>query len=244
MKKDNKCRSVFGIDSPILFAICSISLVILGVFTFGDYGDDSWFCRTDWFWLRVVWFEFIFTIFWVAVFGSPLTHLLRSRKMTGATYATIATICLRAALISFVIWCVSAFIPLDTHWAKLPVLIQVVVALYYVVVVHMLPKVQVLQNDGMDQFLGSVAEPRKLVNLLRGFEKRCLESRIDVMPIKRLREKIQFSIPIVGKVACCDEYVELEKHVLKIVEEGVNYDHQLVATAEENVATIIEKCKI
>ena len=111
---NNKSGNIIGKSSPILFGVCAIVFAVVGIITFRDYGNGSWLCRTNWFWWRLLWFEAIFALLWFAVFGLPFSGLLQNRRMTGATYAIVASICLRASLVSFVVWCISSFIPTDT----------------------------------------------------------------------------------------------------------------------------------
>ena len=240
--KENN-SNVFGASSPILFVICALTFALIGVLVFRNYGDDSWFCRTDWFWLRVIWFELIFAVFWFAIFGAPLTQLLKNREMTGATYVIVSSVCLRASLISFAAWCISAFIPIETHWAKLPIVVQVVVALYYGIIVYMLPKTQILQKDGMERFTESVPKPEELANLLKNFERRCADSGMDVRVVKRIREKIQFSLPSVGKITKSKAYIELGKCISQtsnaVIQDGIQNLHEI----EMMVINVIDECK-
>ena len=202
MVKNESKANLFGMSSPSLFCLCAAVFAVVGVITFRDYGDDSWLCRTDWFWWRLFWFEAIFALAWFAVLGFPFSRMLQNRRMTGATYVIVASVCLRAALVSLIIWSISVFVPVNSRFAVLPVAIQLLVILYYGVIVLLFPKTQALQTGGMEfpEETG-LPSPSALAFKLEMIERSLLGE--EAATVKRLKEKIRYSLPSVGKIASC-----------------------------------------
>ena len=243
MNNENKSVNVFGKSSPVLFCLCSIVFIAIGMIVFRDCGEASWLCRSDWFWWRILWFEAIFAVFWFAIFGLPFSRLLQNRHMTGATYAIIATICLQASRVSFVIWCISSFIPTDTFVAILPVVIQLLVAMYYGVVVFMFPKTQALQTDGMEQpSQFGLPNPSELVMRLESLERR-LGAGAGASTIKRLKENIRYSLPSVGRIAANDDYKALVANVVQMTDNPQADIAKPCQDMEILIRRIIESCK-
>lgn len=237
MKDKIKSSNIFGKSSPVLFGICAIVLAVVGNITFRDYGNGSWLCRTNWFWWRLLWFEAIFALFWFAIFGLPISRLLQSRHVTGATYAIVATICLRASIFSFVVWCVGSFVPTDNPFAVLPLAIQLLVVLYYGVISFMFPKAQTLQSDGLTkpQEIG-MPSPTELANQLELLEKDLGASK-DVVDVKRLKEKIRYSLPMAGRIVDCLAYRQLVDGVTKMT----NNPSDNISRTIENLTPLILK---
>lgn len=243
MNNEMTSGNFFGKSSPFLFCLCLIVFAGIGLITFRDYGDGSWLCRTNWFWWRLLWFEVIFAVFWFSIFGFPISRLLQKRTMTGATYAIVATICLRAALVSFVIWGIGSFVPTDTRFSVLPIVVQLLVALYFGVVVVMFRKTRALQTDGMEQpSKVGLPNPSELVNRLETAERR-LESSGDSLIVKRLKEKIRYSLPSVGRIVGCDAYRQLVERVVQIADDSSIDVAQYCKEAEEYVRVTVESCK-
>ena len=240
---NQKSSYVFGKRSPILFGICAVVFAVVGIVTFRDYGDGSWMCRTKWFWWRLLWFEAIFALFWFAAFGVPISRLLQNRRMTGATYAIVASICLRASLVSFLVWGVGSFISPGTPFSVLPITVQLLVVLYFGVTVFMFPKTQALQTDGMELPVKyGLPSPSELANTLDTLEHR-LESDIDVKTIKRIKETIRYSLPSVGRIAECDAYRQLVACIVRISNSPSIDITQACKMMEELLHKTVEFCK-
>ena len=239
---NNQSSNIFRKNSPILFAICAVVFAVVGIITFRDYGDGSWLCRTNWFWWRLLWFETIFALFWFAVFGMPISRLLQNRRMTGATYVIVASVCLRASLVSFVVWSVSSFIPSDTPVAILPIAAQLIFALYYGVIVFMFPKTRALQTDGMErpEETGHPS-PSALALKLETIERSL--SGGDAATVKHLKEKMRYSLPSVGKIASCTEYKRIAELVVQMDNNMSPNLSQACDELEELILMVIEKCK-
>ena len=243
MNSEIKSNNIFGNSALVLFGFCAVVFAVVRMITFRDYGDGSWLCRTNWFWWRILWFEVIFTLFWFAIFGVSLSRLLQSRHMTGATYTVVTAICLRASLVSFVIWCISSFVPTDSPFAVFPVAIQLIVILYYGVVSYMFPKTQALQLDGMmrPQELG-VVSPAELANKLEHLEQK-LGTSADAAIVKKVKERIRYSLPMVGRIVDSSAYRKLVEEVIKMIE---NPDSDISRISEELsplISQSVEFCK-
>ena len=243
MKDKIKSSNIFGKSSPVLFGICAIVLAVVGNITFRDYGNGSWLCRTNWFWWRLLWFEAIFALFWFAIFGLPISRLLQNRHVTGATYAIVATICLRASIFSFVVWCVGSFVPTNNPFAVLPLAIQLLVVLYYGVISFMFPKTQTLQSDGMTkpQELG-MPSPTELANQLDRLE-HDIGLVTDSAAVKRLKEKVRYSLPNIGKITTCETYRQLVASVARMTDGSSADIVQSCKGAEELIRLTVEFCK-
>ena len=238
-----KSGNLFGMNSPILFCLCAIVFAVIGIITFRDYGDGSWLCRTNWFWWRLFWFEAILSLFWFSIFGHPFLRLLQKRRMTSATYAIVATICLRASFVSFVVWSIGSFVPTDTRFAVLPIVVQMLVALYYGVVALMFPKTQHLQTDGMERPQETrLPSPTELANKFEVVE-RHLKPSTDSTIVKRLKEKIRYSLPSVGRIAADDSYRRLVASVEQLTNKSSVDIAQTCKDMEELVCQIVESCK-
>lgn len=239
---NNQSSNIFRKSSPILFAICAVVFAVVGIITFRDYGDGSWLCRTNWFWGRLIWFEAIFGLFWISVFGRPISRLLQHRHVTGATYAIVTSICLRASFVSFVVWSISSFISPCSQFAILPIIVQLLVALYYGIIAFMFPKTQALQTDGMERpeetgYPSSSALALKLEIIERSL------SGEDAATVKHLKEKIRYSLPSVGKIASCTEYKQIAELVVKMGNNTPPNFSQACDELEKLVLMVIAKCK-
>ena len=95
----------------------------------------------------------------------------------------------------------------------------------------------------MERFTESVPKPEELANLLKNFERRCAESGMDVRVVKRIREKIQFSLPSVGKITKSKAYIELGKCISQtsnaVIQDGIQNLHEI----EMMVINVIDECK-
>ena len=242
MNGERKVCNVFGMSSLVLFVLGVVTFALIGVLVFRAGNDGSWLCRSEWFWCRLLWFEAIFALFWFAIFGLPFSKMFQERHMTGATHAIVATICLRASLVSFVIWCISSMVPVDTSFAILPVAIQLLVILYYGTVVLMFPKTQALQVDGMEhpKDMG-LPSPMELSNRLGRIELE-LEMDAELMAVKRLKEKIRYSLPNVGRIATCNSYIQLVE-IVGQMGKGHSTIEKSCREAEKAVGLIVESCK-
>lgn len=243
MNNEMTSGNIFGKSSPVLFCLCLMVFAGIGLITFRDYDDGSWLCRTNWFWWRLLWFDVIFAVFWFSIFGFPVSRLLQKRTMTGATYAIVETICLRAALVSFVIWGIDSFVSTDTRFSVLPIVGQLLVALYFGVVAFMFHKTQALQADSMRQpSKAGLPSPLELANRLEAVERR-LGLSGDSQIVKRLKEKIRYSLPNVGRIARCDAYRQLVERVVQIADAPSIDVAQYCKDAEEHVRVAVELCK-
>ncbi len=107
----------------------------------------------------------------------------------------------------------------------------------------MVPKTQPLQTDGMIRpSQWGLQKPSELAGMLERIE-RNLEDNENSATIKRLKEKIRYSLPSVGRIAANDSYRRLVASVDQLTNK---YSIDIAKTCEdmeELVCQIIVSCK-
>ena len=206
MKTQEKFRFVLH----IIFLLIMIFAVVWGLCMFSaDKPADSFFHRTDLFWVRLLWFQAITAVVWYACTGNYLKKILSERKQTGAINVVAVSVCIKASIHSLIIWSVGCFLPTSASWQGWVWLAQFIVVVYNVLVLFLLPQMRNFQNDGMDTLPAGVKTPDMLVNELLILENSASLSENDKRVLKKIREKIKYSIPRSGKISTSENYKQL-----------------------------------
>ena len=198
----------------LVFVLIMIFAVLWGFFMFSDTNaSNSFFQKTNLFWIRLVWFEAIIAGLWYAFTGSYLNKILSERRQTGAINIVVGSVFFKLSIYSFVIWCIGCFLPTTAAWQGWVWLAQFAVIIFNALVLFLLPHMHNLQNDGMESFLSGIKTPDDLVNELQILETSNDVTEDEKKVIKKIREKIKYSIPRVGKINVSANYQLLAEEI-------------------------------
>ena len=191
----------------LIFVFIMVFAVLWGLFMFSaDKSSSSFFQRTDFFWVRLLWFEAIIALLWYAFTGSYLKKILLERKQTGAINVVIGSVFFKLFIYSLIIWVIGCFFPTSVSWQGWVWFAQFVVIVFYILALYVLPHMRNFQNDGMEFLPDDIKTPDDLVKDLQMLEISADITEDDKRVIKRIREKIKYSIPRVGKISVSENY--------------------------------------
>lgn len=231
-----------------IFVGVMLFAAIWGFFMFSaENTSNQFFQKTDLFWVRLLWFEAIIAVFWYLFSGNYLKNILFERKQTGAINIVISSVFFKLAIYSTIIWLIGCFLPTSPSWQGWVWLIQFGLIIFYVFLLYFLPHMRTLQTDGIESLPSGIKTPGELANALL-----ILESSIDTgedekKVIKRIREKIKYSIPRAGMISQSENYKflvnEIENFsVLSSKDRAIgitSFEHSVM----KKILTIQNECK-
>ena len=186
----------------------------LGIFyVFGREYIQLFFQKTNLFWVRLLWFEGIIAVFWYSFTGNYLKKILSERKQTGAINIIIGSAFFKLAIYSTIIWLIGCFLPTSPSWQGWIWLILFVIIIFYVFLLYFLPHMRILQTDGIGSLPSGIKTPDELANALLILESSVDTSEKEKKVIKRIREKIKYSIPRAGMISQSENYKFLVNEV-------------------------------
>lgn len=198
----------------IIFVLIMVFAALWGFFMFSENNaHNSFFQKTDFFWIRLLWFEAIVAVLWYAFTGNYLKKILSEREQTGAINVVIGSVFFKLSIYSFIIWLIGCFLPPTALWQGWMLLAQFVVIVLNVLVLYLLPHMRDLQNDGMKTLPEGVKTPDDLVNELQLLETSNDLTDDEKKVIKRIREKIKYSLPRVGRISTSENYKLLVEEI-------------------------------
>lgn len=232
----------------LVFVLIMVFAVLWGLFMFSaDKSSSSFFQKTDLFWVRLLWFEAIIALLWYAFTGSHLKKILSERKQTGAINVVVSSIFFKLSLYSFIIWSIGCFLPTSASWQGWVWLAQFAVIVFNVLALYVLPHMRNLQNDVMESLPDGVKTPDDLVNELQMLEISADITEDDKKVFKRIREKIKYSIPRVGKISASEDYKLLVDEIERFSKIPMEDRATCIASFEDSIMKKIlmiqDECK-
>jgi len=235
-QQDNASKAPSKIILHLVFALIMVFAALWGFFMFSaDKASSSFFQKTDLFWVRLLWFEAIIAVLWYAFTGSYLNKILSESKQTGAINIVVGSVFFKLPLYSLVIWIVGCFLPTSASWQGWVLLAQFAVIVFNVLVLYLLPHMRNLQNDGMESLPEEVKTPDDLVNELQVLEASTDITEDEKKVIKRIREKIKYSIPRVGKISTSESYKLLVGEIESFSKNSAKDRTTQIATFEDSI---------
>ena len=242
-------QSKFG---PFLWTaflpIVMIAALVVGLLLFSsEEPAGSFWHRSDFFWLRLAWFELILSVAWLFGVIIPTKGLFAHRQQVGGGFPVMSAAVLNAAGLSLLVLFVSMFLPENRFYNILPVVIQIVIAVVCLAKITFIKQAQVLQNDGVVPIPKTLRSPEELCASLV-----ICEAQPGLAPelatrLKGTRERIKYSVPRVGKVASSSHY----ESVVRLVD--TTYDQMMSGQREEarrslesldnTITLLISECK-
>lgn len=229
--QDKKSHVPSSIILHLVFVSIMLFAFFVGFFMFStEKTSNSFFQRTNFFWVRLLWFETIILVLWYSFTGSYLKKILSERKQTGAINIVTASAYFKLSVYSIIVWLVGCLLPAVGSCQIWVLLVQAGIIIFYVLLLYFLPCMRNLQNDGMESVPIGVKNPDDLVSDLLMLESFVLVNEDEKKAIKRIREKIKYSIPHVGVISNSENYKRL-------VEEIGNFSKKL--SSENPAADIV-----
>ena len=237
MKQQNNASTTPSkIILHLIFVLIMVFAALWGFFMFSENDShNSFFQKTDFFWIRLLWFEAIVAVLWYAFTGNYLKKFLTERKQTGAINVVIGSVFFKLSIYSFVVWLIGCFLPPTALWQGWVLLAQFIVIVLNVLVLYLLPHMRNLQNDGMETLLEGVKTPDDLVNELQLLEISNGLTDDEKKVLKRLREKIKYSLPRVGKISISENYKLLTEEIERFSKTSVEERANQIASFEDSV---------
>ena len=237
MKQQNNASTTPSkIILHLIFVLIMVFAALWGFFMFSENDShNSFFQKTDFFWIRFLWFEAIVAVLWYAFTGNYLKKILSERKQTGAINVVIGSVFFKLSIYSFVIWLIGCFLPPTALWQGWVLLVQFVVIVLNVLVLYLLPHMRDLQNDGMETLPEGVKTPDDLVNELQLLETSNSLTEDEKRAIKRIREKIKYSLSRVGKISSSENYILLVGEIESFSKISAEERTKQIASFEDGV---------
>ncbi len=241
MNKQNMPHGYGKIFLHFLFFVTMIGTTLFGVFMFPQSDlQDHFFQRTDSFWIRLIWFEAIIGVFWYAFTGKYLNRFVsEGGKQNGAIYVAVGAVYLKFAGCSLIIWIIGCFLPASIHWQGWVWLLQFVWIIFCAGKLYFISHLKTLQSYGMEDLPESVVFPDDLANKLFVIENSTIISNEVRSKIKKVREKIKYSIPRAGKIGCSENYRLLINEVTDFSELSAEEIASQISSFEDSVMTKI-----
>lgn len=232
----------------LLFICAMMGFALCGLLMFPpDGAHGTFFSRTNYFWVRLIWFELILMILWHACAGSHLMKILSKRWMTGGVFAIIGASYFSLTFYSFIIWIVGCFLPASLPWQMLPLVAQFILILFYAWLLYFLPCTQELQTSDMQAIPLILKMPEDLANAIFTLESTSGLSEESKKALQRIREKIKYSLPRCGKISTSENYkllVDETEEFLKLSNGDIlDRMSSFEEVAIKRILSIIHECK-
>ena len=237
MKKQDKFPSGSSqIILHLIFVFIMAFAVLWGMLMFSaNEAANSFFRKTDFFWIRLIWFEAVTAIFWYAFTGNYLKKILSERKQTGAIHIITGSVFFKLAMYSLIIWLIGCFLPISASWQGWVFLAQFIVIIYTALLLYLLPHMPNFQDDGMETFPAGVKTPDDLVMELQILETETGIPENEKKILKRSREKIKYSVTRFGKISISENYKELVADIESLSKISTNKQTSQLAAIEDRV---------
>ena len=231
-----------------LYFVCVISFWCVGELLFDpDTSNQGFWVRSELFYVRLIWFELLFTFAWFGAFIEPIKEIFnRPRQIGGVPVAIAASIC-NAALLSIVMLVAWLFLPRERFYDNLPVAIQIIIVVVCLFKIVLLRIAGAAQLAGMDTIPVDIKSPEQLSAMLTICLKQPIVEDKYLKTLECCKNKIDHSLPRVGKIAKSSEYKQLAEKTEELYEAlmDANYDHvgKMVSDVEKLIDPAIQSCK-
>lgn len=197
--------------SVLTFCATVLAIFIISLLLFpANAASDSFWHRGEFFWYKLVWAEVVFCVAWFLGLHDPYSNLLSQRQQTGGAIPAITSSVINACIFSYGILLLSLFLPEKRIYNIVLLVVQIVVIVITIWRITILNEARFLQQDGIDPIPKNTKQPEELVAQLSILEMNMLKMDADLSwRVKRLREKINYSLPRVGKIATSMRYLSL-----------------------------------
>ena len=234
--------------SIALYPICILAFAAIALLLFSENEPaNSFWCRSELFAVRLVWFEALFSVGWFAGIVVPIYHLLKYRQQIGGGYLAITASVINAAMLSIIVLFISVFFPRSRFYDNLPVVIQIGIFLFCIVKVFLLKYAQSFQVDGLNIIPTNIKNPEQLLGMLTICEQQPVVIEKFSTSFRRVREKIKYSLPQAGKIASSEHYRKLAAAVEKLYDEIMDGEYDNISSdlliIERNLVETIGDCK-
>lgn len=201
-----------GFLLAVLSAVVAIPVVGLIAFEKPSPGTLGFFVRGPYFWPKLIWCEIVLAALCLGGVWQPGGRLLHQRQQTGGGIVVQLVVIAKACYWSLALLLASVFLPDNTqHWA---VIAQVVLLVITVGFLASLTIARGLQTDGQTPIPPGVKRPDQLVSLLASIEPVAAGSLPgSIASLKSLRERINYSLPRVGRIAASVRYQEIAQEI-------------------------------
>lgn len=232
----------------ILYPICLIVFAAIALLTFSDSEPEGSFLRrSEFFYIRLIWFEILFSCAWFAGCIGPIGNMLKYRQQTGGGYAVMAATVLNVAVLSMLILFFSLFFPRSRFFDILPIVIQIIIFIACLVKLVCLKYAQAWQMDGLNIIPTTIKTPEQLIAMLLICEQQSIVVNNFSVTVKRIKEKIKYSIPQAGKVSSSDAYKDLtilvETFYNKLMDGKYDDISSDISIIEKKIISVIADCK-
>jgi hypothetical protein len=179
---------------------------------------EGW-TRGRYFWHKLICFEGVLFVGWL--FGWPIARRMQSGlRMTGG--ATVIAWAVWNTLIGLLLATILSTALLPDELLGFCIAFAVMLVAVAAVILAGLSRAADLQTSGVTRFPPRTPSPATLAVMLRAAENSLSASDVRAADeIKRVRERISFSLPTTGKIARAASYIELAREV-KTLNELVN----------------------
>ena len=234
MGSSTKSTSLLAI---ITFISTAILIAIIGMLIFTENSPpNAFFGRGEYFWGKLIWCEVLFFSAWYFGLQCSFKSLLGQRQQTGGAIPVISYSILSTVFFSYLILLISLFVPNVRIYNVLLFIAQLIVIVICLWKVMVLSYSRNLQNDGIVPIPEGVKTPASLVVQLALIEKSFFSGDSSIPKrVKILREKINYSLPSIGKISSSEKYIMLVSkiEVLTLLSENGVDEAELVRELNE-----------
>lgn len=232
----------------VVYVISVLAFVAVALLLFSPSAPtDSFWHRGDLFWFRLIWFQALFAVAWFGAFLIPVRNLLNHRQQVGGGFTAMSAAVLNAVLLSMIVLLVSLFLPRERIFTITPFVFQILIAVVCLIKVMLLRQAQCYQNDGLAPIPLTLKSPDELVAFLELCERQPDLKTETAKQVKRIREKIKYSVPRAGKVASSPRYRETVLLVDSIYQQFMSGSRDRIPvdlrTLENTVSLLVSECK-
>jgi len=198
----------FGFLLAFLSAAVAIPVVGLLAFEKPSPGTVGFFVRGPYFWPKLIWCEILLAVLCLGGVWQSGGRLLRQRQQTGGGIVVQLVVIAKACYWSLALLLASVFLPDNMqHWE---VIAQVLLLVITIGFLASLTIARGLQTHGQTPIPPEVKRPDQLVALLASIEPVAAGSSPgSVTSLKSLKERINYSLPRVGRIASSLKYREI-----------------------------------
>ena len=199
-----------------LIALISIAVAIpvIGLLAFQspESPNAGNLVRGQYFIFKLLWCEFLLLVLFVGCIKGLGGQLLRQRQQTGGGIVVQFAIIANACLCSLLILGVSVFLP--EKYQQWILIAQIIIVVAAIILVATVTAGRDLQNDGIVPLQDGVKRPDQLVAQIASLENIIISNHpVSAASIKTIKERINYSLPRVGKIAASAMYLDIVKDI-------------------------------